>query len=713
MIPPDQHTDSTATFQTKQFYTVPEEPLTVAKLIETASSNDTTLLVPDLQRPFVWEPEGIMLAIDSLLRGWPLGSFVFWRFSPKQEALAIGMQGFCRHAVPGDDPTRKRTRFERSDFQNPNEVVRLVLDGQQRIQSFILAFAEADGLSWLDRDWMRHYYHMSLHGRKWDFPNETCGPARIYLNLSALAAQLQIKNPDEITYFGPDGERDQQSLIWVLREKCNPAYTTFPLKILKEWPDNIALARLSLLWKRAGEKISPQRMLEELGVIKAEIPDYDALEKTTEFILKRLVDIREQLVSRIEIREKDTEENLESYNSAIINVFTRLNTAGERLTREEIAFSWIKRGWTTSEGPDQSAEKCFEDLRDTLKNLNVELTSDQLVRTISVIWAVLQREGALLRQEDYLGGNVTLKVAEFMHMNWQEISMSLIKVGECCKRHEVTFGDHMLSTLPLSLLASFRMSIHSPVSSSLTQSTSRSGFDEIMDTQFLRFTLCAEISGCFQQRPGLLEKLAKDLKCAAKASLSEIPILFQKWVAETGSDCKLDFEPARNRREVTRYRQFLRAWHQISQERKKASNPFHVDHVSGRQERLEVDHVVSVALFEELIAEWSPSKQIDTDAIVNRLGNCLLLTKGHNISKSKGSISDHFKKITTNESREHLAEFLAALQIPDELANPRESLARFEISERIQKLEEAIENREKLMKRTFIDFAHGRGAGLA
>jgi hypothetical protein len=123
--------------------------------------------------------------------------------------------------------------------------------------------------------------------------------------------------------------------------------------------------------------------------------------------------------------------------------------------------------------------------------------------------------------------------------------------------------------------------------------------------------------------------------------------------------------------------------------------------------------VVSVALFEELIAEWSPSKQIDTDAIVNRLGNCLLLTKGHNISKSKGSISDHFKKITANESREHLAEFLAALQIPDELANPRESLARFEISERIQKLEEAIENREKLMKRTFIDFAHGRGAGLA
>ena len=497
IIHTDQPTNFTSTPTIKLFYEVPQAKLTIAELIDTASSTDATLLVPDLQRPFVWEPEGIMLAIDSLLRGWPLGSFVFWRFNPKQEALAIGMQGFCRHAVPGDDPTGNRVRFG-SDFQNPTDVARLVLDGQQRIQSFILAFAEVDGLSWLDCDWMRHYYDMSLRSKKWDRVPVICGPARIYLNLSALAEQLQAKKSDEITYFGFDGELDRQPLVWVLGKPCDSAYNDFPLRTRTEWPDNIALARLSLLWKRAGENISSQQMLRELGYNTAR-PDYDALERSTGFILKRLVDIREQQVSRIEIREKNIEEDLESYNSAIINVFTRLNTAGVRLTREEIAFSWIKRGWTTSEGATQSAEECFEALRASLRTLNIELTSDQLIRTISVIWAVLQREGRLLRQEDYLGGKVTFEVADFMCKNWQEISASLIKVGECCQRHEIKFGDHILSTLPLALLAGFRMSIHSAVVSPLMHSTSRSEFDAQMDSQFLRYQ-------------ALVEKLAADLE---------------------------------------------------------------------------------------------------------------------------------------------------------------------------------------------------------
>jgi uncharacterized protein with ParB-like and HNH nuclease domain len=42
------------------------------KLVEDASTDSgATLLIPDLQRPFVWTPMQVVLLVDSLLRGWP------------------------------------------------------------------------------------------------------------------------------------------------------------------------------------------------------------------------------------------------------------------------------------------------------------------------------------------------------------------------------------------------------------------------------------------------------------------------------------------------------------------------------------------------------------------------------------------------------------------------------------------------------------------
>ena len=125
----------------------------------------------------------------------------------------------------GDDPTHKRCRFQPSDSSNPREVIRLVLDGQQPDSKLHFGFYGV----WTD------YLGATItgcdiittctYGRKHGSSNMMCGPARIYLNLSALAEQLQDKNPNEITYFGLDAERDQQLLVWMLREKCDSAYT--------------------------------------------------------------------------------------------------------------------------------------------------------------------------------------------------------------------------------------------------------------------------------------------------------------------------------------------------------------------------------------------------------------------------------------------------------------------------------------------------------
>ena len=49
------------------------------KLLAKADNPDSsTLLIPDLQRPYVWKPNQVVLLVDSLIRGWPFGTLLLW-----------------------------------------------------------------------------------------------------------------------------------------------------------------------------------------------------------------------------------------------------------------------------------------------------------------------------------------------------------------------------------------------------------------------------------------------------------------------------------------------------------------------------------------------------------------------------------------------------------------------------------------------------------
>jgi uncharacterized protein with ParB-like and HNH nuclease domain len=45
---------------------------------------DGKYVLPAIQREFIWEPEQIELLFDSLLRGYPMSSFLFWEVPAKQ-----------------------------------------------------------------------------------------------------------------------------------------------------------------------------------------------------------------------------------------------------------------------------------------------------------------------------------------------------------------------------------------------------------------------------------------------------------------------------------------------------------------------------------------------------------------------------------------------------------------------------------------------------
>ena len=86
--------------------------------------------LPDIQRDFVWKPEQVYLLFDSLLRDYPISTFLLWNLKGDylQEAKIKKLE-FVK--------TSKEKNRENTEINREKEY-HLVLDGQQRLTSFFL-----------------------------------------------------------------------------------------------------------------------------------------------------------------------------------------------------------------------------------------------------------------------------------------------------------------------------------------------------------------------------------------------------------------------------------------------------------------------------------------------------------------------------------------------------------------------------------------------
>jgi hypothetical protein len=109
------------------------EPVTIRKLIEAVLNGQTR--IPAFQREFVWEPERVALFIDSIYKGYPFGSLLFWR---AHELL--------KHE-------RQLGPYELPDLRE-DYPIDYVLDGQQRVTSMFATFQtelpRPGGEAWTD-----------------------------------------------------------------------------------------------------------------------------------------------------------------------------------------------------------------------------------------------------------------------------------------------------------------------------------------------------------------------------------------------------------------------------------------------------------------------------------------------------------------------------------------------------------------------------------
>ncbi|MCP1190835.1 DUF262 domain-containing protein [Priestia flexa] len=107
-----------------------QTPLTIKKVIE--NIHKKKYLLPAIQREFVWGTNQIERLFDSLMQGYPVGSFLFWDVK-KEKSKDFQFYEFIRNYH------EKNNRHNPLASINGEEDIIAILDGQQRLTSMYIA----------------------------------------------------------------------------------------------------------------------------------------------------------------------------------------------------------------------------------------------------------------------------------------------------------------------------------------------------------------------------------------------------------------------------------------------------------------------------------------------------------------------------------------------------------------------------------------------
>lgn len=261
----------------------PSNPRLSSLLSEIETGN---IKIPVFQREFVWDDEQIMSLLDSIYRGFPVGSILLW--STKEELKTHrNVGGFHLPDVPADYP------------------VKYVLDGQQRLTTLYAVFHSDDKVN--DREQAKKFdvsfqpsTETFVHSSKAD-PAVTIN-MRVVLDASKLLPELPRFNPAEQKVIAALTERfkDYEFPVVTIKERTNrevcqifqrinssgTKLSTLDLLTAWTWSDDFDLrdriAKLTdQLSQKGFEEIDERQILRCIAAVVRQDIDSDALVDTS------------------------------------------------------------------------------------------------------------------------------------------------------------------------------------------------------------------------------------------------------------------------------------------------------------------------------------------------------------------------------------------------------------------------------------------------
>lgn len=338
--------------------------------------NANKIYLPAIQRKFVWPRQNIERLFDSIMRNYPIGSFLFWELSTKKANEYVFYEFLRNYDEQKPYNTRKEGAFLGTEIIG-------VLDGQQRLSSMFL------GLS-------GHYKAKLKHRRKGD-PNAY--PKRwLYLNLLNLPYKEEISKEDK-KHTVIDREKDFEFSFLTSSESKKKDKSHYWMKVgeVLKWGEDPEIDEIY------EEFIDGEEIEETIG----------ALTKQKKFVKKALRDLhkrihQDKLINYFKVTKDDLDD--------ILQIFVRVNSGGTKLSKTDLLFSTIVATW--EDGRDE-----IEDFQENLnkKGEGFRFDNDFLMRSC----LVLSDLPVLFKVNSFKSENVQL-----IKSNWKQIKAALDKTIE-------------------------------------------------------------------------------------------------------------------------------------------------------------------------------------------------------------------------------------------------------------------------------------------
>lgn len=216
------------------------EKKTISSIIEDIDTKK--IYLPAIQRKYVWGEDQITKLMDSIMRGYPFGTFLFWKVKKK----TVNKKEYSMYEFIKDYHERDRFRNEPAgqpfsiSESNEDETILSALDGQQRLTSLLIA--------------LKGSISIKLPKKHWN--NDDAFPKKeLYFNLLSR----KKNEDDDIAYAfsfltSEEAKKETEGCIWYkVKDIVQYANLTALNKMIREssWSNNDQAAdNITLLFER-------------------------------------------------------------------------------------------------------------------------------------------------------------------------------------------------------------------------------------------------------------------------------------------------------------------------------------------------------------------------------------------------------------------------------------------------------------------------------